>query len=276
MTDSAGRIINYLRISVTDRCNLRCVYCMPPQGIRLLSHSDILSYDQITAFSKLAVSKGIRKIRITGGEPLVRKNVEKLIALLAPIEGVTDLSLTTNGQLLVEKAALLKAAGLQRINVSLDTLDPDRYRQITNGGSLNAVLLGIRAAQRAKLEPVKINCVIDINAAAKGELQDEQQEIQKEAMRQFAQKEGLELRFIHCMSLHKGDFSMVEGGSGGDCAHCNRLRLTANGMLKPCLFSDIEYNIRAMGYLEALDAAVLNKPPKGTRNNTGNFSAIGG
>jgi len=257
---------------------------MPPQGIRLLSHSDILSYDQIAAFSQLAVGKGIRKIRITGGEPLVRKNVEKLIAMLAPIQGLTDLSLTTNGQLLVEKAALLKAAGLQRINVSLDTLDPDRYRQITNGGSLNAVLLGIRAAQRAKLEPVKINCVVDIDHAVRerrqeerqGKRQEERREAQKEAMRQFAQKEGLELRFIHCMSLHKGDFSMVEGGSGGDCAHCNRLRLTANGMLKPCLFSDIEYNIRAMGYLEALDAAVLNKPPKGTRNNTGNFSAIGG
>jgi cyclic pyranopterin phosphate synthase len=229
---------------------------MPPQGIRLLSHSDILSYDEITAFSQLAVGKGICKIRITGGEPLVRKNVEKLIALIASIEGLTDLSLTTNGQLLVEKAALLKA-------------------QITRGGALVKTLAGIRAAQRAKLEPVKINCVIDINAA-KGELQDEQQEAQKEAMRQFAQKEGLQLRFIHRMSLENGDFSIVEGGSGGDCVHCNRLRLTANGMLMPCLFSDLAYNILAMGYSQAIDAAIKNKPQKGTHNNSGNFYAIGG
>ena len=266
MTDSVGRVISYLRISITDRCNLRCIYCMPPQGVRLLPHSDILTYDQIVAFATLAVSKGISKVRITGGEPLVRKDVEKLIAMLASIDGLVDLSLTTNGQLLAEKASTLKAAGLHRINISLDTLDPEQYRQITRGGTLYPVLTGIRAAQRAGLEPVKINCVIDV----------ETQEAQKETMRLFAQKEGLELRFIHRMSLHSGDFSVVEGGSGGDCAHCNRLRLTANGMVKPCLFSNLEYNIRTMGYLEALEAAVLNKPPKGTCNSSGHFYAIGG
>jgi cyclic pyranopterin phosphate synthase len=276
MTDSTGRVIDYLRISITDRCNLRCIYCMPPEGICLLPHSNILTYDEITSFSKLAVSKGIRKIRITGGEPLVRKDVEKLIALLASIEGLADLSLTTNGQLLEEKAALLKSAGLQRINISLDTLDPEHYRLITRGGTLNAVLSGIRAAQRAGFEPIKINCVINMDAITKNSLQNEHQEAQKEAMLQFAQKEGLELRFIHCMSLEQGTFSVVEGGSGGDCTRCNRLRLTANGMLKPCLFNDIEYDIRAMGYSEALEAAVLNKPPKGTYNSSGNFYAIGG
>jgi len=249
---------------------------MPPQGIRLLSHSDILSYNEICAFSKIAVSKGISKIRITGGEPLVRKGVEKLIAMLASIEGVTDLSLTTNGQLLEEKAFIIKAAGLHRVNVSLDTLDPTLYAQITRGGSLNKVIPGIRAAHRAGLEPIKLNCVIDIDAVAIDPLQNEQQEFQKEAMRRFAQEEGLQIRFIHRMSLENGDFSIVEGGSGGDCTHCNRLRLTANGMLKPCLFSDIEYNIRTLGYSKALDTAVLNKPPRGTHNSSGNFYTIGG
>jgi len=239
---------------------------MPPRGIDLLSHSDILSYDEIAAFSQIAAAKGIRKIRITGGEPLVRKEVEKLIAMLASIQGINDLSLTTNGQLLEEKAPILKDAGLHRVNISLDTIDPELYARITRGGSLSKVLLGIRAAQRAGLEPVKLNCVID----------DETPEAHKEEMRRFAQKEGLVLRFIHRMSLTQGTFSIVEGGSGGDCAHCNRLRLTANGMLKPCLFSDIEYDIRGMGYASAFDAAVQNKPPKGTCNSSGNFYAIGG
>ena len=274
MTDQTGRDISYLRISITDRCNLRCVYCMPPEGIRLKSHSSILTYDEIAAFSELAVSKGIRKIRITGGEPLVRKGVEKLIAKLSSIEGLSDLSLTTNGQLLEEKAFLLKSAGLQRINISLDTLDPERYRFITRGGTLNNVLLGIRAAQRAGLNPIKINCVID--AAADAHMQSESREDQKSALRQFAQEEGLEVRFIHRMSLTQGTFSIVEGGSGGDCARCSRLRLTADGILKPCLFSDLEYNIHTMGYSEALEAAVRNKPLKGTYNHSGHFSTIGG
>jgi len=249
---------------------------MPPQGIRLVSHSEILSYDDIYAFSKIAVSKGICKIRITGGEPLVRKDVEKLIAMLASVKRVTDLSLTTNGQLLEEKAPKLKAAGLHRVNVSLDTLDPTRYAQITRGGALEQTLAGIRAAQSAGLNPVKINCVIDIDDVQQVHRRDEHQETQKEAMRQFAQKEGLQVRFIHRMSLENGDFSVVEGGSGGDCVQCNRLRLTANGMLKPCLFSNLEYNIRTLGYSKALDAAVQNKPTKGTHNSSGNFYAIGG
>ena len=266
MTDRFGRTINYLRISVTDRCNLRCTYCMPQEGIPLRTHSEMLTYDEIAAFSTLAMTKGINKIRITGGEPLVRKGIENLIAMLAANDGVIDLSLTTNGQLLEEKAAQLKSAGLQRINISLDTLDPEQYRIITRGGTLSPVLAGIRAAQRVGLEPIKINCVI--NAAHREE--------QKEALRQFAHTEGLSLRFIHQMSLNKGTFSKVEGGSGGDCAQCNRLRLTADGKLKPCLFSDIEYDIRTMGYVEALESAVEHKPLKGARNPSGSFYGIGG
>ena len=273
MTDRWGRTIDYLRISVTDRCNLRCLYCMPPQGVPLFPHARILSYDQIAAFSKLAVERGIRKIRITGGEPLVRKEVEKLVAMLASIKGIADLSLTTNGQLLQEKAPLLKAAGLHRVNVSLDTLEPLRYAHITRGGVLERTLAGIRAAQCAGLNPVKINCVVDMDTDS---VCREQQEVQKEALRQFAQREGLEVRFIHCMSLKRGTFSIVEGGDGGDCIRCNRLRLTADGVLKPCLFSDLGYNIRVMGYGEALDAAVENKPQRGMHSRSGNFYAIGG
>jgi cyclic pyranopterin phosphate synthase len=239
---------------------------MPPQGVPLLHHSAILSYDQITDFAKLAVSKGISKIRVTGGEPLVRKEIEKLITKLALIDGIADLSLTTNGQLLNQKAAHLKAAGLQRINISLDSLDPEQYRLITRGGEVGNVLEGIKAAQRVGLSPIKINCVVHI----------EHHDTQKEVMQQFAQREGLELRFIHQMSLHQGHFSVVEGGSGGDCARCNRLRLTANGMLKPCLFSDLEYNIRSMGYAEALEATLIHKPPKGTQSHYGSFYRIGG
>jgi len=266
MTDSFGRTIDYLRISVTDRCNLRCVYCMPPEGVRLLPHTSILSYDEISAFAALAVSKGIRKIRITGGEPLVRRGVEKLIAMLAAMDGLNDLSLTTNGQLLQEKAALLKSAGLHRVNISLDTLDAEQYRIITRGGNLQNVLLGIRAAQEVGLTPVKINCVIE----------KEDSEPHKEALKRFAQREGLELRFIRRMSLAQGDFSIVEGGSGGDCPQCNRLRLTANGMIKPCLFSHLEYNIRSLGYEEALASALRYKPPKGAHNPAGSFYGIGG
>lgn len=265
MRDSTGRIIDYLRISVTDRCNLRCIYCMPAEGVPLRTHSDMLTFDEITAFSKLAVSKGVTKIRITGGEPLVRKNVEILVGMLAAIEGVNDLALTTNGQLLEEKAEVLRLAGLQRVNVSLDTLDAEEYSIITRGGDINRTIRGIRAAQRAGFDPIKINCVVD-----------ESQQNQKEILRQFAQKEGLEVRFISRMSLAHGTFSVVEGGSGGDCARCNRLRLTANGLLKPCLFNDIGYDIRTMGYAEALEAALENKPLRGTHNNSGDFYNIGG
>jgi len=239
---------------------------MPPQGVPLRTHADMLTYDQIVAFTALAVSLGVHKVRLTGGEPLVRRNLEQLIAMLSQIEGITDLALTTNGQLLQEKAAGLRAAGLHRVNVSLDTLDPMLYAQITRGGALERALAGIRAAQSAGLNPVKINCVVE----------GEHQEVQKEEMRRFAINEGLQVRFIHRMSLPSGRFSVVEGGSGGDCARCNRLRLTSDGMLMPCLFSDLAYSICSMGYSQALEAALLNKPPKGTYNLSENFYTIGG
>ncbi len=134
MFDRFNRTINYLRISVTDRCNLRCRYCMPEEGIKLLRHEDILSFDEITGFTEVAVKHGVNKVRITGGEPLVRKGIVTLVKMIADIEGINDLSMTTNGVLLKDFAADLKTAGLHRVNISLDTTDPERFAYITRGG----------------------------------------------------------------------------------------------------------------------------------------------
>jgi GTP 3',8-cyclase len=265
MFDRYKRKINYLRISVTDRCNLRCTYCMPEEGIRLLDHSDILSFEEITDFTRMAVSNGITKVRLTGGEPLVRKNIIELVAMLAAIDGLEDLSMTTNGILLSEHAVDLKKAGLNRINISLDTVNPEQYCQITRNGELTKVLEGIDAARDAGLEPIKINCVL------LGQPDDESRKL-----KQFCEDRGLSLRFIHQMNLKTGEFSTVEGGEGGNCSKCNRVRLLANGDIKPCLFSDLAYNIRKLGHQEALYLTIGNKPKSGTYNQSGEFYNIGG
>ena len=153
MYDPLKRAITYLRISVTDRCNLRCTYCMPEEGIPLVDHSEILTFNEIEEFTRVAVSNGVNKVRITGGEPLVRKGITELVRRLASIEGITDLSMTTNGQLLSQFAEELAKAGLMRINISLDTADPDRYREITRGGDINKVFDGIEAAKRIRSLP---------------------------------------------------------------------------------------------------------------------------
>jgi len=266
MFDRFSRRINYLRVSVTDRCNLRCVYCMPAEGIKMLSHNDILSYEEILEVIRLAVSMGISKVRITGGEPLVRKGLVQFVSEIAGIPGILDLGLTTNGMLLEEFAQPLAAAGLHRINISLDAMDPVRFTEITRGGKLEKVLLGIEAAQKAGLKPIKINCVI----------RDSSEEPDAVAVREFCETRGFEARFIHQMDLGEGCFTIVENGHGGDCANCNRLRLTANGMIKPCLFSDIAFDIRKMGIGPALEAAVGQKPEKGTSNSSDFFHNIGG
>jgi GTP 3',8-cyclase len=264
--DRFERDINYLRISVTDRCNLRCRYCMPEVGIQLLHHDQILTYNEITGFTRVAASYGISKVRITGGEPLVRKGITALIRMIADIEGIADLSMTTNGVLLEQFAAELKSAGLHRINISLDTVDPEKFRYISRTGDLNDVLKGIKSAKEAGLFPVKINCVIQ-------ESKDEEDAV--EVMR-FCKDNDLEIRYIHQMDLVKGHFSSIIGGIGGDCSLCNRLRLTANGKLKPCLFNDIELDIRELGYEKAIQMAVDLKPECGSFNNTGKFYNIGG
>jgi GTP 3',8-cyclase len=264
--DRFNRHINYLRISVTDRCNLRCTYCMPAEGIQLMNHRDILSFEEITEVVRVAVSLGIDKFRITGGEPLVRKDIVTLVSQMASIEGVKDLSMTTNGIFLEELAQPLKDAGLRRVNISLDTLDPVKFSEITCGGDLNNVLKGIKAAKEAGLEPVKINCVVYKSSNETDALE----------VKEFGRMNDLQVRFIQQMNLETGEFSVVEGGNGGNCSICNRLRLTANGMVKPCLFDEQEFSVRELGAEKALLEALNCKPLNGCHNRKGSFYNIGG
>ncbi len=160
LLDRYNREITYLRVSVTDRCNFRCVYCMPETGIPRKPHSEMLTYEEITCLVSAAASQGIRRVRLTGGEPLVRRDLPVLVRQLSAIPGIEEISLTTNGFLLERFAAELAEAGLSRINVSLDTLDPEKFRTVTRGGSLEQVWRGIRAAEKAGLSPIKLNAVV--------------------------------------------------------------------------------------------------------------------
>ena len=253
MIDPFGRKLSYLRVSVTDRCNLRCRYCMPSGGVTLLRHDDILSYEEIVEVVRAAVSMGVRHVRLTGGEPLTRRDIVDLVSMVAAIDGIDDLSMTTNGTYLAEYAAALAAAGLRRINVSLDTLDPERFAEITRGGDVSAVLAGIDAAGAAGLAPIKLNCVV-------GEFTDEEDVAGVQA---FGRQRGSEVRLIRHMHFARGDFTVVEGGSGGDCPRCNRLRLSSDGHVRPCLFSDVACSVRELGAAEALRRATEAKPPAG-------------
>lgn len=266
MLDQYNRNINYLRISVTDRCNLRCTYCMPEEGVKLLSHDEILTFEEIVKVVEFGVAHGIKKVRITGGEPLVRKGIVNLVDQLSKIKGLTDLSMTTNGILLKDFAIALKRAGLSRLNISLDTLNAGKFKIITRGGTISHVLEGIQWAKDAGFDPIKINCVIWNNTQEPDALE----------VKDFCLKNGLKVRFIHQMNLHTGQFSVVEGGEGGNCASCNRLRLTANGDIKPCLFNDKAFNIKILGIEQAFKLALERKPKCGTYNQTGNFYNIGG
>ena len=266
MLDQYKRNISYLRISVTDRCNLRCTYCMPEEGIELMHHNDILSFEDIHNIVKKAVKEGITKVRLTGGEPLVRKNIVELVSMISSIPEITDLSMTTNGILLDKYAESLAKAGLDRVNISLDTISADKYKKITRGGDINKVFDGIEAAKMAGLNPIKINCVIFSNENEKDAVE----------VAEYCKNNNLELRYIHQMNLQTGEFSIVKGGNGGDCANCNRMRLTANGEFKPCLFSDISYKVKNENIFEALCQAVESKPLEGSKNMSGNFYNIGG
>jgi len=266
MLDRYNRNINYLRISVTDRCNLRCKYCMPESGIKLLPHKMILTFDEIVEVVKTGIKLGINKVRLTGGEPLVRKGIVDLVSMIWNVEGVKDLSMTTNATFLADFAEDLKNAGLQRVNISLDTLNPETYKLTTRGGNIKYVFEGIEAAKKAGLSPIKINCVV-MNSS---------QEKDAKEVAGFCEENDLKVRFIHQMNLSTGEFSIVEGGDGGNCVKCNRLRLTANGKIKPCLFNDLEFDVRELGVEEAYNQAVLNKPKAGTYNKSGEFYNIGG
>lgn len=266
MLDKFDRTINYLRISVTDRCNLRCIYCMPEEGIKLIDHSSVLTFEEIVEFTKVAVEMGISKVRITGGEPLVRKGIVSLVNMLSRINGIKDLSMTTNGLLLEKYAVQLKEAGLNRVNISLDTIDEQKFKELTRGGNVNDVIKGIDAAKQAGLQPIKINCVVKKSI-------NEQEALE---VKKYCDKNDLQARFIYKMDIEKGEFGVVHGGSGGDCANCNRLRLTSDGYLKPCLFSDISINIRKLDYKEAMKIAIEQKPACGNLSSTHKFYNIGG
>ncbi len=266
MFDSYNRSINYLRVSITDRCNLRCVYCMPEEGIRLINHPEIISYEEILEVIREGIRLGITKVRITGGEPLVRKGVVSLVEMIAQLDGIIDFGMTTNGILLEQFAVDLSKAGLHRVNISLDTINPEKYRQITRGGEIEKVFSGIHAAKEAGISPIKINCVVKNSSREPDALE----------VRNFCRQNGLEVRFIHEMDLDTGCFTLVEGGDGGNCKNCNRLRLTANGMIKPCLFTNLEYSIRDLGIKEAMLRAINTKPEKGKVNNHNLFHNIGG
>ena len=266
MKDPFGRTIDYLRVSVTDRCNLRCRYCRRGGEVEMLDRGMILSLERIAEVVRVAAVMGIKKVRITGGEPLMRRGIVSLVEMLRDIDALDELAMTTNGTMLADYAEPLALAGLDRVNVSLDAISPARYAEITGGGKISDVFAGIQAARQAGLEPVKLNCVVSASA----------NEPDAVDVAQFAREQGLEVRFIYQMDLAGGKFSVVDGGTGGDCPRCNRLRLTSDGTIRPCLFSDLGFNICSLGIDEALRRAVAQKPRAGASAAGATMYAIGG
>ncbi len=268
MYDKFNRKIDYLRISVTDRCNLRCTYCMPEEGIVDKGHTSILSYEDMVAVAREAIGLGIKKIRLTGGEPLVRKGFLSLLADLKKLPGLEELTLTTNGVLLDRMALPLKEAGLDRLNISLDTLDPEKYKKLTRGGDIARVLRGIDAAVEAGFGDSKLNMVL-MPGFNDGEV---------EAMQEFCRKKGLRLQRINHYSLT--DIDSIDHKYVAErplkCSQCNRIRLTADGKLKPCLFSDLEIPLDFNNLRQSIIDAIQGKPRSGTCNNTRPNWQIGG
>jgi len=296
MKDSFGREITYLRVSLTDLCNLRCVYCMPPEGAKKLEHRDILSFEEIEEIAREAVSLGVRKIRLTGGEPLVRRGMVELCRRLRAIPGLGELDLTTNGILLPEMAADLKAAGVDRVNISLDTLDADKYRRVTRGGSLEKALAGIQAAKAAGLCPIKLNCVLiggfndDEIPALAALTVDEPVEVRFIELMPIGDVEGFGPEaYLPCEAVLErlprlvpaegsgrvaeryrlpgaaGAVGLIRPLSHSFCAYCDRLRLTADGQLKPCLHSSEEIPLRGLhgeALRRQLERAILGKPAR--------------
>ena len=252
MLDRFNREINYLRISVTDKCNLRCVYCMPADGIPKRKHKDFLTFEQIQMVVKEAAKLGFEKIRLTGGEPLVKKNIEKLVEMIAQVDGIKIIGMTTNGLLLPEKAPLLKKAGLSSLNISCDTLNPERYAKITRIGKLEWVLKGIDAALKENF-PIKINMVVT-NETTENEIDD---------MQKFCDDRGMKLQLINHYDLTAEKLNDYTFDRPPNCAFCNRIRLLADGTLKPCLHSNIEVKVDFKNIRESLIKAIKLKPESG-------------
>ena len=294
MTDKLGRNITYLRISVTDKCNLRCRYCMPAEGVCKKEHTDMLTEDEIISAVEAAADLGITKIRITGGEPLVKKNIVSICRRAAAVEGIREVCLTTNGILLPQLAKPLKEAGVSRLNLSLDTLDPQKYAYITRIGTLETFRAGLDAAFEAGFGKIKINSVLI------GGFNDDE----IEAMARLTLEYPLDMRFIELMPMYdsgdfgqeayvpysrvleklpeakpvpqdggvaklyrlpgaKGNIGLISPVSAHFCGQCNRLRLTADGKLKPCLHAADEYSIKGLsrdGMKAVFEQAIWNKP----------------
>ncbi|HVP20352.1 MAG TPA: GTP 3',8-cyclase MoaA [Anaerolineaceae bacterium] len=307
LVDPLGRKITYLRISVTDRCNLRCVYCMPPAGITWQPHKAIMRFEEILEVVKACASEGITEIRLTGGEPLVRQDLVQFVRMLSVVPGIQDISLTTNGLLLDRLAAPLVDAGLKRVNVSLDTLQPEKYSRITRGGSFDKAWKGLEAADQAGLAPLKINAVA-LKGINDGEIL---------ALARLSLEHPWHVRFIELMPIRNqlpwgegfpapeecylsvreiqdllqplgaqpvsresigsgpaqqyrvpgapGEIGIISALGEKFCESCNRLRLTADGFLRPCLMNDGEVNVlgairRGEPVLPLLYQAVRNKP----------------
>ena len=281
MQDPFGRTIEYLRLSVTDRCNLRCRYCMPEHGVQDIAHGDVLRYEEILRVAAAACRLGIRKIRVTGGEPLVRRGLVDFIAQLARLPEQPEIVLTTNGVLLAEYAEPLRAAGLSRVNVSLDTLRPDRFREMTRREGLEQVLAGISAAEQAGLLPIKINMIPfknfnadEVVAFARLTLDHpwdvrfiefmpissdldyvSRDGISMNAIQSLLESVG-ELQILprqpgssgpaHMYRLPqaKGRIGLIPSVSGHFCADCNRLRVMADGRVRACLFDNQETDLK--------------------------------
>ena len=314
MQDPFGRTIDYLRLSVTDRCNLRCRYCMPQDGVPCLGHNEILRYEELVRVAAAACRLGVRKIRITGGEPLVRRGIAKLVAELVSLPEQPEIVLTTNGLLLAEQAAALKSAGLSRVNISLDTLRPDRFRSMTRSEGLEKVLAGIEAAEQVGLRPIKLN-VIPLKDFNEDELLD---------FARLTLGHDWEVRFIEFMPIsadldyvssdgvamadveqrlhslgeleqlpHQGGagparmyrlkgapglIGLIPSVSGHFCAECNRLRVTADGRVRGCLFDNCEIDLKQVlrsdgddAALESLLAEAVCSKPEKHRIGTGGF-----
>ncbi len=279
MYDNYNRQIQYLRISVTDRCNFRCAYCMPKQGVKMLSHDEILSYEEFLRIIKILSNHGVSKIRLTGGEPLVRKGIIQFIRDINELRSISDLSMTTNGSLLADMAGQLKAAGLTRVNISLDTINPEQFRKITRGGELAHTLKGIEAALAVGLTPVKLNIVLT-NIISEQDIA---------YFVDLVHRQPVAVRFIEYMPIGEsqsspgpsieeiktmingfgrgilkptmdicgngpakyynlpqaiGSFGFITPISEHFCGVCNRIRLTADGKFKPCLLSNQEVDVK--------------------------------
>ena len=317
MLDSYDRNINYMRISVTDLCNLRCRYCMPADGVCKRPHTEMMDFEEISMAIRAAASLGIRKVRITGGEPLVKKGIVDICRDAAATEGIEEVCITTNGVLLPELAAPLHEAGVKRLNISLDTLKPDKFEYITRVGKLSDVIDGIEAAMDAGFEKIKINAVL-IGGFNDDEIED---------LANLTRKWPVDMRFIEMMPMYdSGDFKsdafipytvvtdklhelekvpadgsvaklyrfpdglgnvgLISPVSAHFCRECNRIRLTSDGKIKPCLHSNAEYPIKGLDYgqmVEQFKTAIMAKPEwhgelsyKHRSNAERNMNEIGG